>query len=76
MDDDPIISGLEEIRDDLIALRDRLIAADDYRAEAEQSGNAEEIQLAKQEVAAAMLAVNEARERYREVLEYIRKKRQ
>ena len=76
MDDDPVISGLQEIKDELIALRDRLIAADDYRQEAEESGDAKEAQLAKQEVAAAMLAVDEANERYRKLFELIRRKPQ
>jgi hypothetical protein len=73
MDNEPLISALEEVRDELVALRDRLIVADDCRREAKDSGNPQEIQAADQELAAAMLAVNESKERYRKLFELIRK---
>jgi len=55
MNNDPIISRLEEIRDRIIFLRDR-----DRDQEA-----------AEQEYAALMLAVDETEENYRKILELI-----
>ena len=60
MDNDPIISRLEEITDRIIFLRDRFTSAD-----------ADDQEVAEQEFAALMLAVDETKENYRTVLELI-----